>query len=491
MLEHFPSKSHASPSKRLNAITTFLEEAVKVVPIESILYAIGYDEIDTAVKCAKALIKTDMIIPGSNEARKVMQTAIVRMRTGLHGTELDAALTNIFKHHFLFEDSHCLVIVEAISQDEIHIKIPLPIMPAKPYYSSILKRGIIVQRSQVQEGRRAIVYRINLSKHDRPMRTYPHIANRLERMMKKFVFTESIICNLSIEHIYPIHSIRRHSLWIPTLQSPIEVLRSARDEITKLMINDNEDVDSSSQFSNEQMLTLVKQISDNNLKICASLIGSFMENQIKIPFLKSEEGTASKLSEAFSPVAMGVWALFSMSFDKLREMLSGMDGNPLFVEIADYISLISSNDQKRSSKYAGKLQFLLQGMIDKTVTCSSKYISYSLEHQLRNNLKFEKDITIKTLVKDWDKIFKGDALSLIAKSHRSLVARWLKWVVLVHDLRETLAKYTCVGITGLINSGKSCLVSQLFDLEVSILAIAKEPMILVRTIRVSNLNLHI
>jgi len=69
-------------------------------------------------------------------------------------------------------------------------------------------------------------------------------------------------------------------------------------------------------------------------------------------------------------------------------------------------------------------------------------------------------------VKQWDEIFKGDALSLVAKSHRSLVARWIKWAVLVHDLRESLAKYTCVGVTGLVNSGKSYLVSKLFGIEV-------------------------
>ena len=73
---------------------------------------------------------------------------------------------------------------------------------------------------------------------------------------------------------------------------------------------------------------------------------------------------------------------------------------------------------------------------------------------------------VKELVKRWDEIFRWDALSLVAKSHRSLVARWLKWAVLIHDLRESLAKYTCVGVTGLINSGKSCLVSKLFGLQV-------------------------
>ena len=71
------------------------------------------------------------------------------------------------------------------------------------------------------------------------------------------------------------------------------------------------------------------------------------------------------------------------------------------------------------------------------------------------------------LVEKWDEIFKGDALSLIAPSHQYITARWLKWAILIHDLRLALAKYTCVGVTGLVNSGKSQLVKKLFGVQVS------------------------
>ena len=108
---------------------------------------------------------------------------------------------------------------------------------------------------------------------------------------------------------------------------------------------------------------------------------------------------------------------------------------------------------------------MLLGMKE-TISCSTQYISYSLEHQLCSNLKFDKSISVKKLVEDWEKTFKGDALSLVAKTHRPLIARWLKWAVLVHDLREALASYTCVGVIGLINSGKSKLVNTLFKVQV-------------------------
>ena len=103
------------------------------------------------------------------------------------------------------------------------------------------------------------------------------------------------------------------------------------------------------------------------------------------------------------------------------------------------------------------------------MTCSAQYISYSLEHhlfKLSQQLHFDKSLSVKQLVEKWESTFKDDALLLVAKSHRPLIARWLKWALLVHDLRETLASYTSVGVIGLSNSGKSLLVNSLFDIQV-------------------------
>jgi hypothetical protein len=310
------------------------------------------------------------------------------------------------------------------------------------------------------------------------MQTYPDIARDLAKFIEKFRdlirsghAPEKAVCDLSIEHVYPVNSDRRHTMHLSTLQSPLKVLQNARERLSTLLEDKDEDLDSGCQENNDLMLSVVKQITEVNMKICASLIGGFMEQQIRIPLLKSETDTAHRLSETSSPAAMGTWALFSHSFTELQMMLSKVQGNSILLELADYLSSMSldkdiKKTSSRSSKYAAKLQFLLQGMQQKTITCSSKYISYSLERQLCDHKKFNKKATVKYLTDNWDKIFKGDALSLVASSHRSLVARWLKWAVLVHDLRESLAKYTCVGVTGLINSGKSRLVSDLFGLQV-------------------------
>lgn len=169
-------------------------------------------------------------------------------------------------------------------------------------------------------------------------------------------------------------------------------------------------------------------------------------------------------------------ALFTKTFQDLQAMLSSTRGNPLLVKIADYISGVLGEGVKksnnRSSKYDGKLQFLLQGFT-RTITSSMEYVSYSLEHQLSKHLKFDKKISVGRLVDEWDTIFKGDALSLIAPSHRFITARWLKWAILIHDLRLALAKYTCVGVTGLVNSGKSQLAKKLFGVQTQVGSLEK------------------
>jgi len=112
---------------------------------------------------------------------------------------------------------------------------------------------------------------------------------------------------------------------------------------------------------------------------------------------------------------------------------------------------------------------MVQGL-NETVSCNSHYISYSLERQLIElckKLNIGRSTPLDTLIKDWDSIFKDDVLSLVMPSYRSLIARWLKWALMVHHLREELAKYTSIGVIGLVNSGKSLLVSSLFGIQVT------------------------
>ena len=438
MLEQLPKHADKStPSKRFSQVTHFLEEAVKVVPLESIVDAIAYSlSHEVALQCANALKASRMKIPMSRLMINALYCACVRMRTG-HQIDLNA-----------------LVATALNSINPSMFRLPNTAIPA-----TVPVRVNIDFTSSIQT----------------KLIANPIIANYLEKQFNNLNKTNAAECevlsNLSIEHIYPMDTERRHTKYVTTLQSPIEVLKNGRKELASF-VEEASDLDTpsceSSQFNNEQMLHLIRDIQERNLKICAELLGAFMEVQISIPLLKSPLDTANTLSSRSNPVAMGVWAMFSMGKRELQAFVQSTSSHSLNLDIADYVTgVLGENLEKPGkSRYAGKLQFLLQG-IKRTVSCSSQYVGYSLEHQLCNNLKFDKSISVKKLINDWDIIFKDDALSLVAKSHRPLIARWLKWAVLIHDLREALASYTCVGVIGLTNSGKSKLVKELFGLQVN------------------------
>lgn len=54
MLEWLPKHAaHHTPSQRFQEVTHFLEEAAKVVPIESIFYAVAYNNDDIALSAPR------------------------------------------------------------------------------------------------------------------------------------------------------------------------------------------------------------------------------------------------------------------------------------------------------------------------------------------------------------------------------------------------------------------------------------------------------
>ena len=286
------------------------------------------------------------------------------------------------------------------------------------------------------------------------------------------------ICGMSLQSVYPITKDSTNSL-----KSPLEILSEGRKqlawlsqraihasqtEVKGLSTTDESDKSLSSLY-NAKMLKVVNDIRANELKVCTSLLGAFMEEQIRVPLMKSSIDTANILNLVVSAAAVGVWALFSLGLGDIQTLLASIPSRSLLVEVTQYIRGIFKEETVNADEtYAGKLQFMVQGL-DETVSCNSHYISYSLERQLIElckKLKISRSTPLDTLIKDWDSIFKDDVLSLVVPSYRSLIARWLKWALMVHHLREELAKYTAVGVIGLVNSGKSLLVSSLFNIQV-------------------------
>ena len=280
-----------------------------------------------------------------------------------------------------------------------------------------------------------------------------------------------IVSEVDIEVLYPIRSTSHDN----ELKSPIVTLTGGRKSLLQLAKTTHSTVPAaeSRQHCNQQMLNTVNGIRSNELAMCTSLLGGFMyQGSIIIPLVKTGRDKSEPLYVS-AEATVGVWALFSLNYAEVQPILAKCHGNQLLVKILDYVKTISGVEPPTGiddgdNPYAAKLQFMVQGMT-KTVTCNSQYVSYSLEQQLVELCKERKinaSISLTDLTMKWGKLFKGTTFSLVHHACHPLLARWIKWALMIHDLREELAKYTSVGVVGLVNSGKSVLVNTLFGIQV-------------------------
>jgi hypothetical protein len=536
------------PSKRYSAVVSFLEEAGKAVPLESVFHVIAHGSEDTALQCGRALKRSEVNFPPSYMMVFSSLQAAKRISSGL----TDEEYLEKQKQHMTAQDWELTMPVALPPPVQLQMAAPLPVqVPAMPLpkssSASSSKPGVIplhpksstpirkqpatkgrlyskvTEKLQVPQGLPSIPnlfpapYRSDPPKQQSKLGSVPHLdpllpqpaaavypfpfpaiptspmdselaaflkrtAMELDRKAHTRGTLLELISNRSIEHFCPF-SLDRTALGT-TLPSPIQALMTAKRQLTEAASKHTySDSLQSPLRANTEIVRIVEKIKDSTLKMCSALLAAFMEQQIRIPLIKSDVTTAEVLSSAETPVAMGSWAFVSMSFEEIKEILSSTERNKLLVDVGDYIMSVIEQAKRTSSKYgnlteslppdinyADKLLFLVRGIkTGKTVTCSTQFISYSLERQLfqlSKQLKFNKTLKEKTFVSNWKDTFEDNALSLVAPSHRPLLARWIKWALLIHDLRETLAEYTCVGIFGLSNSGKSLLINSLFDVGV-------------------------
>ena len=466
-----------------------MEQVVAIVPIESLLYSIAYSEENIAMQCCDNLLSHQIEIPPSFTMLRGSHRALYRLLAeyndplglgslqrlddkGMYETEIAFQTENFksaakeaqksyrkYKSKFTKQGKKSRVLPSASTHEEV--------VEEQQFYlqrAIALSYGNFAFLAVAQEIPEQLSYMARM-----------HL-NAYHRAADKQL---DAICGISLECAYPITSDFANSL-----KSPLEILSEGRKQLAWLsqraidvsqtevegLPSTDESDKSLSSLYNAKMLKVVNDIRTNELKVCTSLLGAFMEEQIRVPLMKSSIDTANILNLVVSAAAVGVWALFSLGLGDIQSLLASIPSRSLLVEVTKYIRGIFKGETVNADEtYAGKLQFMVQGL-NETVSCNSHYISYSLERQLIElckKLKISRSTPLDTLIKDWDSLFKDDLLSLVVPSYRSLIARWLKWALMVHHLREELAKYTAVGVIGLVNSGKSLLVSSLFNIQVT------------------------
>ena len=439
LLEQYPFHNLQPISDKVENIKEFLEKIVQVVPLESITYAMAYSPYKLAKFCAESLIKFKDDLPASQLMQHGLHYAQLHLREGT----VSAIDT--------FERADLQISDEYPHLDE-HTVIQGP-------------TGKIVQEPSMGIVASATIKSAEIPDDELIHPKYVEDIRLMNKRLSKDRLRNRFICETSIEDLYCINS-HSESQQQSLFKSPLDILRKGKSKLKQLakkLIDAKEK--KPSKTCNVEMLEKVNNIREFDLAICIALLGGFMEQQkIEIPLMKSP-------SMAFAingPASVGVWALSSLKYEDIHPILSRCHGEQLLVNIEPYIKSISS--QQFEEQYAAKLQFMVQGL-KKTVTYNSQHVSYSLERQLVRICEerfINSETSLDKLNKEWGIFFKENILSLVAHTHRSLVARWLKWALMVHSLREKLAEYTAVGVVGLVNSGKSTLVSSLFKIPVSL-----------------------
>ena len=247
---------------------------------------------------------------------------------------------------------------------------------------------------------------------------------------------------------------------------PQKFLVSTMEELNEIASTHTSTTSSADEESLETNAKLLNVV--NGIKLFAICLGniltSFLSAQVQIPFSRSPEYTARALEN--TEVAVGVWYLIGLRFVDIERIEKD---EQLLIDVASYLGKFLGQEESAMKGHISKAHFICQTMTDRVISCSAQYVSYSLERQL-NELCRECGINVCTPVEEicqkWGEFFKERILSLIPRPYRSLIARWIHWMLAVYELRETLASYTTIATIGLLNSGKSTLVNSLFGQKV-------------------------
>ena len=491
LLEQHPHGQPVPSSHKYEAIRKFIEDAVHVVPFESILYAIASSSDDVASLCFEALKALLHSGSGFNLPPSRLMVAGLRYASDRFESGLPLPILQKMKAK---ADEQLPYLATGTAFSSLTINTDEVTFTMQPRYlntflPSSTQKGIATMKLEELKSANIVIAPVHTEKNIFLGRLNHQLGKQVEEMAIKGIQIDTV-CGKDINLLYSISQTSCQQD-IPFLKSPIETLLAGRKELIGLATAVKNEMAKSSEGApmlpvkteqpiarsqyNQMMLETVNCIRKKELATCTSLLGGFMEQQeIDIPLVKSQRDP-SEVLQLSAAATVGVWALFSLNYPDVQPMLAKCQGDQLLVKIEDYIRGIYTGDHlaPEDSQYAAKLQFIVQG-ITKTVTCNSQYISYSLERQLTEvckERKIDASISLSTLLSKWGKLFKQNILSLIVQSYRPLIARWLKWALMIHDLREELAKYTAVGVAGLVNSGKSVLVSSLFGIKVVILQI--------------------
>ena len=267
------------------------------------------------------------------------------------------------------------------------------------------------------------------------------------------------LCGLNLGDVYT------------TPEHPLTLVETGRDELNAL--NKNMSC-CSAENANSKMLEKLNDLREN-FRTCSALLGSFMEAQVHVPLEWQDDSSAREIATANG---LTVWLMLILPVSYVKKFISRIMEGPRKLLVGSYSFMHNVYHGARSpfnlqsicsdSYYSGKLEFLMTSM-KRSSSSNKSFITYSLERQLviecaKRHINYE--TSLETILEHWNENFPDEALAMVEEDYRPMIARWIKWSLMINQLRESLAEQTAVGVIGLVNSGKSKFVRSMFGIEV-------------------------
>ena len=461
LLERHPRNSQ-STSKRYKVIQKFLETVVEVVPIESAFSCIANMNTDQNARHLCHMLKHANVRPPLSTTFFINAAlAITKLRGEAIQFDQAASLEDLF---YVF------------------------VVTAKKRSSPILWLQHHAPQS-VDEGKYLKWFRPDVASNCRNGDMVKYLQFIVDDAIKNSIGRIPAISGISMKSLFEATEAlsardrRPMPTRLPTIKSPKHLLKEGRKELQKLQNTAREKLKhhpsterdlevSFTKAHNTMLLDYVKRLRSEDLHMCIQMIIAFMEEQVHIPISDFN-------------FTVSYWQLLKLGLGIFRRKLSRDVSQ--YISVSKHIRSITDEtshtvdpyetSKVANSKYAGKLQFLLSASLrqDEPLLVDDKFLMYSLESQLHwrfanttvpQNQRIDNSTPLEEIEAKWDTLFKDIGMSKVVHSHRRLVARWLKFSLMIHKLRAELSCHATVGIVGLVNSGKSTLVKELFNIEV-------------------------
>ena len=258
-----------------------------------------------------------------------------------------------------------------------------------------------------------------------------------------------------------VYSSSRSKQEVRSLKSPVTVLIDGREVLHQsnaLHLHPLEET-SVKPHLYEKSMEVLHNARGGQFDLCIGVLCGFMYQHVRVPFTE------------FNP--MTFWK-------SLRHHIAPY--SDVFKNDSEFWTSILKRCQRAISKgsqvvertYDSKLKFLVNNIDPETkahtTPTSSEYSIYTLEKKLKQLCALKgitKEKSIDRIMSDWRAHFKDCPMINVALSHRALVCQWIKWSLMIHELRLMLETHVTIAIPGLVNSGKTQLIRSLFGLDVS------------------------